>query len=493
MNNCQTVSLASRRQSAAFAAATLSLGLFASNLAAQGNPFLLTYSQPETTLSGSNGTDLQYLQPNEIAKIGPCATPSAEKWAPRAVFHAMAGDENSDAQYWRTNLFGRIDALLDPVSTAPIGGTSPRTIFISPEVDVGMGVSAPLQLRAGDVGRFVRRTPPGDGQIEYFIRREQINQALGMPLATPCDVDAIAFVPSIGLFLSLDDDHNILTPCGPMTLNDGGVVFIPDTDLTYTGDFRIAGVTTASAYVLYSEADIDTMVVNAGVTNRFGTCLTQAIDLESLDLHFQGNGYTFIPCPGTTYQVPHLKFSVQTGSGASILTTFLGGSIYTNACGAYGSTCISGLPTFGPQTGIQQTSATVGAPSYVNSLTSSRAMRYALEIRTPVINNLPTGLPAGATLMDIGSPAPVNFVFFTFVPAGVNAVPVSAPGAPWSLLGFPDFYPTPFYYNFYPTVGGTSTFPSFAIPWWFTGKILFQAVGVPGMVEFSTPAILEIN
>ena len=80
--------------------------------------------------------------------------------------------------------------------------------------------------------------------------------------------------------------------------------------------------------------------------------------------------------------------------------------------------------------------------------TSARAMRYALEVRTPEVVNLPTGLPAGATLFDINSPAPLNFVFFTFVPAGPNAVPVSVNGAPWSLLGFPDYYPLN---NFYRT------------------------------------------
>ena len=120
-------------------------------------------------------------------------------------------------------------------------------------------------------------------------------------------------------------------------------------------------------------------------------------------------------------------------------------------------------------------------------------MRYALEIRTPVINNTILGLPAGATLIDVNSPAPLNFVFVTFVPTGPNAVPTSTLGAPWwSLLGFPDYYQNHISWNNFPTIGGTSTFGSFPVPNWFSGDILFQAYGIPGGVEFSTPAIWEI-
>ena len=59
----------------------VTLGLTAA-LAAQGPDFLITYSQPEVTLSGTNGTALQFLQPNEIAHLqysnGPCSSLSAE-------------------------------------------------------------------------------------------------------------------------------------------------------------------------------------------------------------------------------------------------------------------------------------------------------------------------------------------------------------------------------------------------------------------------------
>ena len=466
----------------------------AAALTAQGPDFLITYSQPEVTLSGSNGTPLQNLLPNEISHLeysnGPCASLSAEKWSPRACFHAMAGDENGNGIYWNPTLFGAIDALCEGLSMTPVAGSNPRTVFFSPAAGMGNAVTT-LPLRPGDVGRIVRNSS-GDGQVEYFLRQEDTNMALGVPPTTPIDVDAIAFSPNYGLFLSLDQDMVVNTSCGPMLLQDGAIFMIPPWAITYTWDYRVASVLPNSAFIVYSEAQVDAMVANAQVTNRFGTCLTNAVDLEALDIDWTGPGQTIVPCAGAILQVPDLVFSVETGTGASLLTTQFGGAIYGNTCTVMGTPCGSG-PTYGPQSGIRPTSATVGAQSYVNALCSTWTMRYALQARTPVLNSSPSGLPAGATLFDINSPAPLNFIFVSFVPSGAGAVPNSFPGFPWSMFGFPDYYPTNFYYQFAPTAGGTSTFPSFAIPPNFPVKLLFQSVGVVnGLIEFSTPAILDI-
>jgi hypothetical protein len=469
--------------------------LLAVAAAAQGPDLLVTFSQPETTLSGSAGTSLAALQPNEIAHLewsnGPCSSLSAEKWAPRTCFHTMAGDEDSDAMYWKANTFGTIDALVATLPSSPIAGVNPRTVFWSPSLAMGTGVSAPLQLRPGDVGRIVRNGA-GDGQVEHFLRQEEVNLALGLPITNVLDVDAVAMSPNDGVFLSLDQDVPVLTACGPVLLRDGDVFCIPPWAITWTFDWRVQSVLPLSAVVVHTEAQMDAFVAAAGVTNRFGVCATQVQDTESLEIDWSGPSTVVATCAGLAVNVPSLIFAAETLTGASLLTTAGGGAIWTGLCGPMGTPCGSG-PTFGPQAGVQPTSATVGAPSFVNGLLATWTLRYSLEARTPVLNSSPSGLPGGATLFDLSSPAPLNFVFVTFAPSGINAVPGSVAGFPFSLLGFPDYYPLTNFYLWVPTVGGFATFPSFAIPPNFPVKLLFQSVGVVnGAVEFSTPAMLDI-
>jgi hypothetical protein len=470
--------------------------LLCTALAAQGPDLLLTFSQPERTLSNSGGTSLRWLHPNEIVHLDsslPCPI-SAEKWAPRTCFHVQAGDEDSDAMYWNPTLMGAIDALVGGISATPVGlSLNPRSVFYSVSTAVGTGVSGGPGLRPGDLGRFAK-IGGLDGKVEYFLRQEDLNIALGLPISTNIDVDAAAFSPGYGVFLSLDQDVMVTTPCGPVLLRDGDVFCLPPWSLTYTSDFRIAATTPNSAVVVHTEAQIDAFVQNAQITDRFGTCLTQAIDLESLEIDWGNPITTMVPCPGLVLTVPAFLFSTETMTGASILTTANGGQIHNGPCGPYGRTCGGGGPTLGIQTGIQPTTGTIGAPSYVNGLLSTWTLRYPMEARTPVLNSAPNGLAAGATLFDVASPAPWNWSFVSLVPAGVNAVPASLPLWPFSQLGYPDYFPVPTPYLNGPTVAGHWTFPSFPIPPNFPVKLLFQCVGfVNGNLEASTPALLDIQ
>ncbi|MEO6596149.1 MAG: hypothetical protein ABIP94_15485, partial [Planctomycetota bacterium] len=388
---------------------------------AQGPDFLLTYSQPEVTTSGSGGTVLRFLDPNEINHLewsnGPCASLSAEKWAPRTCFHAMAGDESADGDYWNPAIFGSIDALMEGIPTNPVGGSNQRTIFWSPSVTMGTNISGGPGLRPGDVGRIVRNTA-GDGKVEYFMRREQFNQALGLPLTTPIDIDAIAWRSGMGVYFSLDQDIAAMTQCGPALVQDGAVVCVPDTAITYTPDMRVASVVPNSAFLLYTEAQMDAFVANAQVTNRFGACITNAIDTEALEIDPSGPVAVIPGCTGTVIFVPTLLFSTETMTGSSLLTNAGGGQIYNGLCATAGTSCGSG-PTYGPQMGIRPASGTTGAPSYINAITLTRTCRYVLEPQQHVMNVFPFGAPAGATSIDIGSPFAWNFIFVTFVPPTV--------------------------------------------------------------------------
>ena len=478
----------------------LTPALLGATALAQSPDFLVTYSKPERTLSGSAGTVLQKLYPNEIAHLewsaGPCSSLSAEKWAPRTCFHTMAGDENSDAQFWNPTIFGEIDALVE-IGPTPVGGNglaNARTVFWSPSQDMGTGVSGGSGLRKGDVGRIIRNAAFQDGKIEYYMRQEEFNQALGLPLNTPIDVDAIAWAPGMGVYFSLDQDVVAFPACGGTLIRDGDILCVPEPMLTYGPNMTIATVTSNSVEVIYTEAAVDLMVAGAGVSDRFGTCLASAVDLEALDIDLTVPP-TWVPgCTGIVVAKPEFLFSTETMTGAGLLRTAGGaGAIYVGLCAPAAAPC--GSPTLGWQTGIAPVSTTVGAPSYVNAITSVRSVRYSMEPQQHVVVNPLAGLPLGWQTVDISSPFPFNIIVWTPAPQGVNTVAASF-GNPFWLLTHPDFYPMPNIWTNCFTSGGFASWPMLPIPGGgFTGNVVFQAVGFSSLNswEFSTPMTLEIQ
>ncbi|MEO6597823.1 MAG: hypothetical protein ABIP94_24010 [Planctomycetota bacterium] len=460
---------------------------------AQGTPdFLLTFSQNESTVSGSGGTVLQTLRRNEIAHLqystAPCPPgASAEKWMPRTAADVMAGDENADGAYFNPTLFGSIDALVS-VSFAgtPGGQATQRSVFWSVSAPMGNNVS--LQpFRPGDVARIVRGGP-GDGQVQYFMRQEQFNQALGLPLTTAIDVDAIAFQPNFGVYFSLDTDIVCNTACGPVLVRDGDVVCVPGGALTYTSDLRIAGVAPMSAVVVYTEAQMNAFIANAQVTDRFGACIANVIDTEALEMDVFGPVTTIVPCPGMILTVPTLIFSAESGTGASLLTTQGGGQIYNTLCGPAGTSCGFG-PTMGPQLGIRP-AGLVGAPSFVNGLCFARTCRHVLEPQQHVLNVFPGGAPAGFSAIDYGSPFAFNIILMEIV---APVVPPSLPAFPFSPNCFPDLYAPSVFVYWWPAFGPWGSFPTPAIPPFYAGKVLFQSIGFGTTFELSTPAVIDVQ
>jgi hypothetical protein len=353
---------------------------------------------------------------------------------------------------------------------------------------MGTNISGGPGLRPGDVGRIVRNTF-GDGQVEYFMRREQFNQALGLPLATPTDVDAICFQPGLGVYFSLDQDVPAVTFCGPQLIQDGAIVCVPDWAVTWTPDFRVAAVLPNSAAVVYSEPQVDAMVVAANVADRNGACLVNAVDLESLDFDWSAPIGVAFPCSGAVVQAPHFVFSVETGTGASLLTTVGGGAIYNHFCGAAATPCGFG-PTLGNQMGVRPPTAAQGVASYVNALAFTRTHRFVTQPQAPVVT-APFGAPLGATQIDYRSPYPWNLALIELVPA---TVPGSLPAFPFSLLCFPDLYAPSLFVHFFPAPGQWGSFPMVAIPPAFSGKVLYQMVGFGGSgLELSTPTVIDVN
>lgn len=471
----------------------LALLALATSAVAQNSDLLLTFSQPEQSLSGSGGTVLRFLRPNEIAHIqgggiAPCVV-SAEKWMPRTCAQTMAGDENADGDFWNPAIFGAIDALCDGMSMSPVlGFANQRRVFWSVSAPLGNAVSA-TPFRPGDVARIVRDTGGFEGQVEHFMRQEQFNVAIGLAPATPIDVDAIAWSPNHGVFFSLDADTPAALACGPALVRDGDLLCVPPWAITWTPDFRVASVLPNSAVRVLTEAQFDAFVANSGVTDRFGTCINTAVDLESVEIDWSTPGTAIVGCAGLVVNVPDFIFTTETMTGASILTTAGGGTIWNGLCVPSGRSCGFG-PTPGSQTGIQP-AGLIGAPSYVNALATTFTNRHVIEPQQHVQNLFPFGAPFGATQVDYYSPFALNLALIEFVfppvPGSITVAPV------WSPTCFPDLYAPTLNIYWFPVWGNFGSFPMPAIPGWFTGKLLFQNVGFGGTFELSTPAIVEIK
>jgi hypothetical protein len=466
-----------------------SIALAGSSLAQSPN-LLVSFSQMERTASGSGGTILQQLHRNEMAFInfGACTTLSAEKWMPRTCAHVMAGDENADGNYWNPGIFGDIDAVLTHRHSMGLGvDENQRTVFWSVAAPMGGAVSA-QPFRPGDVSRLVSNGFV-HGQVQHFMSQEQFNIALGRNPGAPLDVDAIAWQPNYGIWFSIDNSRNANPACGPTIIQDGDVLCIPPSAITYTSDGRVAAVMPNSVEIVHNEAQMDAFTGNANVADNLGGCVPTAIDVEGLEIDLFGPMATMVTCTGMTIGVPTLLFTTESGIGASILTTNAGGQIHPTPCGLAGQSCGLG-PTTGSQVGLGIPVAGTGVASHITGLGFAYACTHTLEADMPIMSVSGTGAPAGFANIHYNSPFIFNVVLIELVPA---FVPPAIVGLPFSPTCFPDLY-APSAYSYALVPGGFGTIPMPALPVGFVGKVLFQSIGLgTGVFEFSTPTVVDVQ
>ncbi|GAB4140860.1 MAG: hypothetical protein Fur0037_07500 [Planctomycetota bacterium] len=457
---------------------------------AQGPHFLFTTTQPETTLSGSAGTVLASLFPNEIASIEfgtvPCSSLSAEKWAPRAMFHTQAGDADADDSYFEPSLFGHIDAVLASLPNSPVGIQNQRSIYYSVDQPMATSVSGPPGFRPGDIARIARDSSGADGKIEYFLRAEDVQIALGLP-PSPLfvNVDAAAFGPNYGVFFSIEDDTPANTLSGTLFVHDGDVLVIPPFGITWNTNMTVASVTPGAAVVVHQESAMDAFVANARITDRFGNCVNQIGDTDAIEIDWHHPSWYLMPAwPGTAITVPHLIFAGETMTGAGVCNTLGGGSIHIELCGPLGTHCSFG-PTLGNQMGLRPPTGSMGVASSVNGLCNTYVCRFVTEAQ---VAQFPFGSPA---LIDVASPGPTTWMFLAFAPSGPAVVAPSTP-FPWGVLCYPDIYLPASYAGSIPTAGGFGTYASPPIPWPVDLVFFGITITTSGGIEASTPSTVEV-
>lgn len=462
---------------------------------------LLTFSQPEITLSMGGGP-LQVLHPNEIAFLplppGCPNGPLTEKWSPRTCFHVMAGDENGDGQYWNPNLFGSIDALSTGFGffwqTNSIGkvAPNPRMVFWSPSAVMGNHINSPTNitpsLRPGDIGRILP-----NGTVELLMSEAHFRTALGCGPSVALDIDAFAYEPGLGIYFSLDGDTLCQLACSSSQtnwVNDGSVLAIPWSAVTHSVDYRITWVQANCVHEVINEGFLNVYMANAGVTDRNGASITLVVDLESLDIdHGPGTQVTTFSSGCSTVLVPDFLFSTESMTCGSLISTKNYGQPAMGPCGALGLQ----QPFFqnGYALGIQQQLANVGPASYVNALALGTTERLVLE---PAQHQLNYGGAGGLpTMVHVGGEFDYIFTWIDVVP---NTIAPS--GAVPSNL-FPDWYCLNLtLWDFGVTVNGFDSFAGPNIPVGWSGKLVFQSIGFDAasnsaLFNVSTPCVIDVN
>ncbi len=471
---------------------------------------LFSTKATETTLSGTGGLAvLSQLGARSVAVYRPGSASggqaSAEKFLPAIAVQTLAGDEDGDGDAHTPDLTGGIDAVMvkpyHPLAGRPSQEWRPRTtpvnaqeVFFSVIDDVGTNVSGAPGLRGGDCGRFVRNAA-GNGQVEHFLRAEQIIAALGITdrqtgrRIQPKDLQLDAITVSVDgqIFLSFEDDHVLSLGGGAVLLEDGGVAWIPASAWIADAAGNVQSVVAGGGRIALPEGRVDAMVVNAGIADVAGVCATTIVDTDGLAIDPRGGSFN-VSWQGQVFSAPNLMLSGETLTGGGVISTESGGRIARLGAHALAEAC--GAVTDGKQVGVFD-SGSVGSLDGLEVL-PRRTCRFALGTPTP--------LSLGSSIeVEVATDLPVAGVFLLF---GVSTLPVSPSidFTPWSPGNrcFPELYPAVLAGPsvFVPTpahapTGQAGSFGPVVLPAIVPGVVVQAAAVTAVGVELSTPLTLH--
>ncbi len=277
------------------------------------NAVLFAINGSAKTASMSSGlAPLQDLGRADLTHFSPFAVLSAEKIHADPALNVILGDFDGDDVHFE-NYTGGFDAMeILRIPPPPLITRSVFNYVFSSPQDFG-------SVTSGSIYRFIYNGIP-PVTIDTVLDEALVVAAIGQVAGNRANTDAFAQSLTGDLFLSFADDESVNGP----VLEDGGVVMIPAAAVTYAPSGRVTAITPGSAVIVLSEASVDAMVANAGLTFAVTvgdlTCL--AIDL---------NGGNFMGDDGVLHE--NLAFSGE-NCGAVVLSTENGGRI---AAGNFGS------------------------------------------------------------------------------------------------------------------------------------------------------------
>lgn len=361
---------------------------------------LITVDNDEETLLNGNGlVEAGLLRQDEIGYFVPApkAIYSAGPYCTMSTQWAYLGDADNDGRYADDSVEApgdRVDALLVKNSVIPGNG---RDVFISKETAEGFSTA----VEDGDVFRFAGPS----GALEFFVKEDQLLVAIGQLATADLDLDAIAQSATGDLFLSFADAETV----GGVSADDGALIYIPASAITYDGAGNITTITASSAVIAATEAQMAAFVTASGMRTSVGGTPSYT---ELTALEIDPNGGTFTPPNAPSLTLPNLLFCWNGFSNdGAILSTALGGSIASiNGVQMASSVATTGLQVglLPDSTGIFGLDGLALVPAVLQPLTVENYPRN-------LITSLPSwhrieisGAPAFSTLFVLGDQGPVG-------------------------------------------------------------------------------------
>ena len=306
----------------------------------------------DTVNERTNGS-INKLEEFDFSVVTPSAAALARTLQPATAHQAYIGDSNSDGNYTKfagfKTYFQNIQMGGLFVKAADKGLATADKVWFTVRSN-----AAPLQIEAfTNGGTSVAVIRPGDfvrfkgsGNLEYFITQDLIDIAAGpapVGFTSVKGASAMCQDSAGNLYYSPSQGGQWINgmSTGTALANDGAIVLIPASAITYDASGNVASVTPNSARILVEENTLGSgpapisvrqMVLNSQCMDRLGNPLAVAGvfgRVSGLDL--DPNGGTFTPnwpdATGAFVPAPNLVFTSDAGSYAgTIFSTNLNGT-----------------------------------------------------------------------------------------------------------------------------------------------------------------------
>jgi beta-glucanase (GH16 family) len=347
-------------------------------------PANLLYSMKNPVrLNCTNSNQATVVGDQAVLSFSPGAQAYAYPMCDYGTWAAFFGDVDGDG-FYDDDILGAVDAIWAPPGTPAT--PSLFDVFVSVQNAIPAGGFAAQSIAPGDVFQ------PTTTGIRRYISEAQVLSALGAG-NQPADVNGFAVDPATNdIYLTFS---HAVTLAGT-TMQDGGVARIPGSAATLRNGV-VSSVTSGSAEVVLTEADVHAMFLNAGLDGVTSCC---GIELDP-------NGGTFTSA-STNRSLPHLWLCDDDASDEGFVSTRLSGQNGRPGC----IPSVNGVALLGGNAlGLSANDplgGTVDNPTGIAFLQQLPSRPLPMYLDAP-----PIGAPTPWNFhIDLAGATPLSFVFY---------------------------------------------------------------------------------